>query len=278
MRIDARVTLLAAIVMLMMMSGCLHRRDPLQEWLHAGYSASYRAPSPAESALLANALAQALDGEGAYGWEPLGHELLLSGSEHAVREAEPRTRGWGAYVFRTGVARALVVQAPHGESDLLTGEIAFDVYRAVGARVLAINSAPRSLAGADQANAEGAPFALLGREAGRATVNALVVQIHGYGASTAERHGLGVHSVVISNGTRTPDPALRALAGCLAQAGFDARLFPSEAPYPGGTRNAVRASMARAGGGRFVHLELGEALRRDLKRSTDRLQSFAACV
>lgn len=277
MRIDMRVTLLAA-TMLLMISGCIHRRDPLQDWLKAGDSASYRTPSPAESAMLAKAFAQALHGEGAHGWEPLGHEMLVADDEHAVREAAPRTRGWGAYVFRTGAARALVVQAPHSESDRRTGEIAFDLYRAVRARALALNSAHRSLDGADQANAVDVPFALLGREAGRSAVDALVVQVHGYGAATARRHGLGARSVVLSNGTRAPDPALRVLAGCLAQAGFDTRLFPTEASYPGGTRNAVRAAMADSGAGRFVHLELGEALRRDLVRDADHLQSFAACL
>ncbi len=277
MRIEMRVMLLAA-TMLLMMSGCIHWRDPLQDWLKGGYSASYRAPSLAESAVLAKAFAQALHGEGAHGWEALGHELLVAGDEQAVREASPQTRGWGAYVFRTGAARALVVQAPHGESDRSTGEIAFDLYRAARARALALNSAHRSLDGADQANAVDVPFALFGREAGRPEVDALVVQVHGYGAATARKHGLAARSVVMSNGTRTPDPALRALAGCLAQAGFDARLFPTEASYPGGTRNAVRAAMADAGAGRFVHLELGEALRRDLVRDADRLQSFAACL
>ena len=277
MRIDLRVTLLAA-TMLLLMSACIHRRDPLHEWLQAGYSASYRAPLPTESDQLAAAFAHALRGDGASGWEALGYELFVVGDEHAVREVSPPTRGWGTYVFRTGDSRALVVQAPHGESDLGTDQIAFDLYRAARARVLALNSAHRSLDGADQANAVGAPFGLLGREAGRPAIDAMVVQVHGYGEATASNHGLAARSVVLSNGTRAPDPALHALAGCLSQAGFDARLFPMQASYPGGTRNAVRAGMAEAGAGRFVHLELGEVLRRDLVRDDDLLQRFAACL
>ncbi len=276
MRIDLRNTLCAA--MLLLMAGCSHVRDPLHAWLQAGHSDRYRAPLPAESAALAAAFAQGLGGEAAPGWADIGYEVRVSDGEHAMREVAPRTRGWGAFAYRTGTARALIVQAPHSDSDRRTGDIAFFLYRESHARMLAVNSAHRRLDGADQANVAGAPFALLGHEGAHPGVDAVVVQVHGFGAATATRYGLSSRSVVVSNGTHTPDPALRALAGCLARAGFDARLFPVEAPYPGGTRNAVRAAMAEAGGGRFVHLELGEALREDLAQSAAGLRSFAACL
>ena len=276
MRIDARITLLATTILLM--AGCTHVRDPLQDWLQAGYSARYRPPTSAETAMLADAFARGLRGESPGDLRLLGYEAERSGVEHALREAAPRARGWGAYVVRLGPARPLVVQAPHAESDRRTGEIAFVLYRAAQARMLALNSAHRSHPGGDQANAGGAPFAVLAREAVRASPDTLVVQVHGYGARTAARHGLDARTVVVSNGTRSPDGALRGVAACLVEAGFDARLFPEEAPYPGGTRNAVRAAMADAGGGRFVHLELGEVLRAELARDPARTVALAACL
>lgn len=276
MRTDARVTLLSA--MILMMSGCTHLRDPLHDWLQAGRSEHYRGPTLAESTTLSAAFAHGLHDEGVAGWQELGYESTTFGQDAAVRESMPRVRGWGGYVFRTGAARALVVQAPHADSDRRTGEIALVLYRATGARVLALNSAHRSLDGADQANAVEAPFTLLGREAARPEVDALVFQVHGYGAATAKRHGLAASSLVLSNGTRVPDRALLDLAACLADARFDVRLFPTQAPYPGGTRNAVRAAMAGPGAGRFVHAELGEALRAELVQDSARLQAFAACL
>lgn len=276
MRTDARVTLLSAMILLM--AGCTHLRDPLHDWLKVGRSEYYRAPTPAESALLSGAFARELRGDNRAVWEELGYETNAFGDAHAVREAVPRTRGWGGYVFRTGAARALVLQAPHADSDRRTGVIALALYRATGARVLALNSAHRSVDRADQANAVGSTFAMLGREAAKPDVDALVLQVHGYGAATAQRHGLAASSLVLSNGTRVPDPALRDLAACLADAQFDVRVFPTQAPYPGGTRNAVRAAMAGAGAGRFVHVELGEVLRADLVQDTARLQAFAACI
>lgn len=276
MRTKARVTLLWAMILLM--AGCTHVRDPLHDWLRIGRSEHYRAPTLAESAALSAAFARGLRGESASVWHELGYESNAFGEDHAVREAISRTRGWGGYVFRTGAARALVVQAPHADSDRRTGEIALLLYRVTGARLLALNSAHRAVDGADQANAVESPFAVLGREAARADVDALVLQVHGYGAATAQRHGLAPSGLVLSNGTHVPDLALWELAACLTDAQFDARLFPTQAPYPGGTRNAVRAAMAGAGAGRFVHVELGEALRADLVQDTARLQAFAACL
>lgn len=276
MRIDVRITLLATTILLM--AGCTHVRDPLQDWLKAGYSARYRAPTTAENAMLAEVFARGLRGELPGDLRLLGYEAEHPGSEHALREAAPRARGWGAYVVRAGPARPLVVQAPHAESDRFTGEIAFAIYRTTQARMLALNSAHRSHPDGDQANAVDAPFAVLGREAVRACPDALVVQVHGYGAPTAARHGLDAHGLVLSNGTRAPDPDLRTVAACLVDAGFAARLYPEQAPHPGGTRNAVRAAMAAAGGGRFIHLEIGEVLRAELARDPVRTGALAACL
>ena len=276
MRADAR--LLFLIATLLLMAGCIHVRDPLHAWLQTGRSDRYRTPTQGESSVMAAAFAQGLRGGDMPGWVELEHETGDWDGQHAIREVAPRSRGWGVYVFRTGSARALIVQAPHAESDRGSGEIALALYRATNARALALNSAHRSLDDADQANVDGAPFALLGREAARPDVDALVVQVHGYGRQTAQRHGLGASDVVISNGTRVPDPALHALAACLVRAQFDARLFPTQASYPGGTRNAVRAAMEGVGAGRFVHLELGAALRDVLMQDPTRLDAFAACL
>lgn len=276
MRIDPRVTLWAATIFLM--AGCTPMRDPLQDWLRQGYAGRYRPPAPAESAALAAAFARGLRGEGVQDWDALGFEVRDDDRTLAVREREPRARGWGSYAFRSGAARPLVLQAPHGESDRRTDEIAFVLFTETNARAYAVNAAHRALDGADQANAPGSPFAQLGRAAAHPGVDATVVQVHGYGRATAERHRLGASTLVVSDGTRDPAAHVRRLAACLADAGFDARLFPAQAPYPGGTRNAVRAAMAGQGAGRFIHLELGEALRDELVRDRPRVEALAACL
>lgn len=276
MRIDPRLTLLLATICLM--AACTHTRDPLADWLGERRVEGYRPPDAAEAAALAAAFEAALREGGDAHWTALGYETRTFDDGSAMREAAPAQRGWGAYVFRTGPAAELIVQAPHADSDLQTGEIALATYRARGARALALNSAHRRWPQADQANTAGAPFALLAAEAVAQAPRTVIVQLHGYGDATAREHGLTPQTAVVSNGTRRPDAALLALAGCLRAAGFDARVFPGEAPYPGGTRNAVRRAIAARGAGRFVHLELGRDLRDVLVRDPQRVEAFAACL
>lgn len=262
---------------LALLAGCMHERPtPPDPWLLARPSATYRAPTPAEAGSLERAFRGALEGDATGDWREAGYEARMAGDELQAREAAPATRGWGAYAFRPG-RRAILVQAPHGESDLHTRVIGYALYRYADARAYATNSAHRRLPGADQAAAPDAAFALLARESALAA-DMLVVQVHGYGEDTARRHRLDAMALVASDGTREPGAPLRMLAGCLRDAGFDARVFPDEAPYPGGTRNATLPALVAAGRGRFVHLELGHALRELLMRDAARLREIAACL
>lgn len=255
-------------------AGCMHTNDPVRDWLNASRAQIYRAPTAVEHDALVRAFESALDGQLDAKWGDLGFELQRFPPTVALRDAS--LRGWGGYVVREGAARALVVQAPHADSDRLTGDIALRIATATGARVTALNSAPRYVPGADQAHAPRGPFAALGLAATRA--GHATVQLHGFGEDTAHRYALADDAVVVSNGTTAPDAELRSTSACLQSAGFDARLFPEHAAYPGGTRNAVGAVIRGAGTARFVHLEIGARLRAALVRHPARLEAFAACL
>lgn len=279
MRLDRRLTTALLLIVLGALSGCLRTRGvSMDDWLGASYSRTYAAPTPAQAAALTAAFDAALLGQAEQPWSAVHYESWRWPDGFALRETAPPSLGWGAYVFRERPARALLVQAPHADSDRLTGTVALAVYRLTQARAVAINSAHRRLAGADQANVDGAPFALLSEAALLREPTTVVLQLHGYGRDTADRHGLSAATVVVSNGTREPDDALRAQAACLVQRGFDARVFPEQAGYPGGTGNAVRRVVDRHAGARFVHLELGADLRERLTRQPDLLGTFAACL
>lgn len=278
--------LFLACIVLAMPAGC-RSPDSLEHWLREARSASYQPPDAAAQRALEQAFAPALAGVvDAAAWLAFGYELRLVGtgvagsgvSEIAAREAAPVRRGWGAYVLRPGPARALLLQAPHAESDRGSGRIAFALYEQTQARGFARNTAHRRLPQADQARAGASPFVLLARAAVQFEPDIVVVQIHGFGSATAKRHGLADDCVVASNGSLSPDPKLRALAACLEASGFDVRLHPDEAAYPGGTRSPVGEELRRLGSGRFVHLELGSALRERLLAQPASMQSFAACL
>lgn len=268
---------------MVILAGCAtDRGSELERFMRRGYSASYRAPDAQERARLAAGFANGFTGtpapQDATSWQLLDYADARIDGSRAVHETTPARRGWGAYAFRDGGGRPLVLQAPHSESDIGTARIAIGLYTHALGRAVALNSAHRSLPDADQASAGDTPFLLFTREALRVGPDTLVVQLHGFGDATARRHGLEGDSIVASNGTRDPDPSLRAFAACAVDAGIDVRVFPEDATYPGGTRNAVGQLVRQHPHARFMHLEMGAALRAALIRDPSRLEAFAACL
>lgn len=267
---------LALLASMLLLAGCGRSVDPIDRWLAGPLHSTYRPPGVAESAALVVAFEAALEGR-PVDVSPWGYEALTHADSFALRERAPPSRGWGRYRVRHGDAWPLVLQAPHVGSDRFTGTIATALFHATRARLVAFSSARRDLPGADQANAADAPFARLGEAVAAAGAPWRLLQLHGYGAETARRYDLPEDGLVLSNGTRTIDPGLRALAACWRDAGFDVRLFPEEAAYPGGTRNAVGAALRR-GDAQFIHVEMGLALRQGLVRRPHTLHRFSVCL
>ncbi len=263
---------------MLIMGGCAtDRGSDLERWMQRGYSDYYRAPAAEERARLADGFASGFAVQDATPWRELGYVDAQIDGSLAVHEATPAFRGWGAYAFRLGGGRRMVLQAPHSESDIGTARIGLGLY-AHGGQAIALNSAHRSLPDADQAGAAGTPLLEFTEQALRAGPNTLVVQLHGFGQATARKYGLAGDTMVASNGTREPDPMLRTFAACARDAGMDVRLFPEEAAFPGGTRNAVGRLVRTYPEARFLHLEMGASLRASLVREPSRLQAFAACL
>ena len=268
---------------MVILAGCAtDRGSDLERWMRRGYSEYYRVPTEEEKARLASGFATGFAGglavQDATPWPQLGYADAQIDGSLALRESKPAFRGWGAYAFRLGGGRRLILQVPHSESDIGTARIGLGLYAVGLGRGIALNSAHRSHSDADQASAADTPFLLFTQEAFRAAPDTLVVQLHGFGEVTARKHGLTGDSMVASNGTRKPDPMLRAFAACARDAGIDVRLFPEQAAYPGGTRNAVGRLVRNHPEARFMHLELGASLRASLLRDPSRLPAFAACL
>ncbi|MDQ3617323.1 MAG: hypothetical protein M3374_01115 [Pseudomonadota bacterium] len=276
----ARFRFLAvASAVVLILAGCAtDRGSDLERWMRRGYSESYRSPITEERAHLVAGFASGFAVQDATPFRQLGYVDAQIDGSLALHETTPAVRGWGAYAFRLGGGRRLILQAPHSESDIGTARIGIGLYALARGRAVALNSAHRSLPDADQAGAGDTPFLLFTQEALRAGPDTLVVQLHGFGEATALKYALTGETMVASNGTREPDPALRTFAACARGAGIDVRLFPEEAAYPGGTRNAVGRLVRNYPEARFMHLEMGASLRASLVREPSRLQAFAACL
>lgn len=192
-----------------------------------------------------------------------------------LREASASLRGAGAYVFRTGKAAPVFVQAPHADYDLGTG--------ALGARLFASgtkNSRPRAFFTntahrykshpeerredpehpADVAHNAEHLFQLTTDLAVRTTPNARVIQLHGFSAS--EGSGRASIAAVVSAGRDAPTPWAIAVATALREhLGEGARLYPRDTRVLGGTRNVQARLIHTYPSAGFLHLELSAAAR-----------------
>lgn len=176
-------------------------------------------------------------------------------------------RGGGAYLLRLGSESQLVVQAPHTFFDEGTFPLACELFATSSARALFINTvhrykgAPEDANGnhpADVAHADGSMFqaATLGVLA--ALTKPTVVQLHGFAEEGDAR-------IILSSGDGSA-PLLEGVQSALAGVlGPGVWRYPVETTKLGATTN-VQGAAVRAGGGRFLHIEMASITRTALLR------------
>jgi hypothetical protein len=201
-----------------------------------------------------------------------GFELIeppdLAGTV-VLREVASARHGGGAYVVRLGSSSRLVVQAPHTFYDEGTLPIACALFGHAQARALFVNTVHRYRGAAQDghgnypADVAHAPATLFqaATEGAIATIRPItVVQVHGF--ATREPRA----RAVVSSGEKRAGAALvgrvaKALDGA---AGSPVLRYPDDTTELGATTN-VQGTVVRAAGGRFVHIEMEETLRKELQ-------------
>jgi hypothetical protein len=225
----------------------------------------------------------------------------------ALVEAPAARRGAGAYLFRAGVAPAdlrpaILLEAPHADHDLGSGDIAAALFVAPPGpkrpRALFVNSIHRYQLEpgrrqrgddnpADVAHNPDHLFSAATDAAAAALGDVVVIQIHGFaegaeggddGADAgvdAPRLPPGTLLVISAGDRRGSSPTTTALAAELNKAfGPGVRRFPEEAGALGATTNVQGRLLAAHPGARFVHLELAAELRKQLRASPAKLRTF----
>jgi hypothetical protein len=202
---------------------------------------------------------------GAFGFE----EVPLEGwpGTVLVREKGDKRRGGGAYVVRKGSTSTLLVEAPHTFYDEGTLPLACDLFQRTKARALFINTVHRYKAspgenGKHPSDVAHNPIALF-QAMTEGVVDALpkltVVQLHGFA-----NHEVAAKAVV-SSGEKKGGAPLVARAQSVLEAAIGGRVvkFPEDTNELGATTN-VQGMAVRRAGGRFLHIEMDDVLRRDL--------------
>jgi hypothetical protein len=186
-----------------------------------------------------------------------------------LREVEGKRQGGGAYVVRLGSSAQLVVQAPHTFYDEGTLGLGCAYFRQAQARALFVNTvhrykaAPQDAQGQFPADVAHAPATLF-QAATEGAIGAIggitVVQLHGFAAREPKARA------VVSTGDKRAGNALVARVAKALEGAVGAPIFryPEDTTELGATTN-VQGAIVRAAGGRFVHVEMDESLRKDLK-------------
>jgi hypothetical protein len=232
---------------------------------------SFTAPSDADMAKAKAAMTKLLKGgDIAADAKEFGFEVVpLDTWPDAVlvRELPSKKRGGGAYVVRKNSTSNLIVQAPHTFYDEGSFPIACDFFQRTKARAFYINtthrykSAPES-GGQHPADVAHSPTTLF-QAATEGAIDAVpklsVVQLHGF----ADRK-LGARAVVSVGEKKPGNPYVAKVASALeAVVGPKILKYPEDTGELGATTN-VQGSIVRRSGGKFLHIEMDDGLRKDL--------------
>ncbi len=246
-------------------------------WLRRVRADRYITPDPAWTRMFTGAVRAGAAGDDDT-WHTLGFETRRSAGVLWLRETTP-TAGHGAYALRD--SGTLLLQAPHADTDLGTGQIALRLFEETDAAALALNNVRRDIApGADQAHSPAGPFVAMATALVKASLvkqkEAMrVVQLHGFSSETAERLALSAETIVVGGGSSEHNAKL---AACLREQGIPAQATGPNTRELAGRGNAVGVALQSLEKGRFVHLELGPSQRERMLRDPEARRKLSKCL
>lgn len=249
----------------------------------------YRTPDPAVLAALQKLFDAVLrEPMSPEPWSQLGFVLQSNwnaGSTYlSLREAPGRIEGKGAYLVHPGTRLALVLQAPHGDTDRHTEAIVERLFFETSALAAAANSLPRWAVDrrggtADLAARPDSVLLAFTMAVITSHPQALIVQLHGFEAANRESEAASSADLIISNGTRGSPPEMISLRECLTGiAPGRVLLYNSDVFELGGTRNVIGRAIRGAGVGRFLHIEMSLPFRERLLAEDPLRSGFARCL
>ena len=256
-------------------------------WREVSRQGRYVAPSRAELQQAERLFLRSFRGQEDFdelrsAWGELNFELLpyqiADEPIWVLREKPGFHTGRGFYAFRRRGAVPIAIQAPHSFYDEHTQAIAVRLFRESFSAATAWNTLHRSVA--DLAHSRGNYFDAFTRAFITAHSKAIVLQLHGFAQEKRRTEAAASADVIISGGTMYPSRWLQECAA-LFQQHFShgvVRLYPHEVFELGGTTNAQGEILRSASSDGFMHVELSESLRRNLRSDRKVRQDFLAAL
>lgn len=187
------------------------------------------------------------------------------GEVRVIHEQAGHGRGRGVFAFRQTDSDC-VLQAPHTRNDVGTGLLTGAWMAHLDIRAAAWNTVSRRASpAADLARASRSYFIALTDAAIDVIGSPAIVQTHGYDREKRST-GAGRNSqVILSSGTDRPMGRTRNIARRLKRTLTGVKLYPLDIMELGATQNVIGRRVRQRGAGTFTHIELGRALREQLR-------------
>lgn len=212
-------------------------------------------------------------------WHQLNWDLQDSPANHfwVISESIGHRNGRGTYVLATAPQSAIVLQAPHRFSDLLTGSIAIKLFCEHSVSALALNTVHRNKI--DLAHTKLHYLNAFTAAVLKSDNQAAIVQLHGF-TKKGKTGAAKFTKVIVSDTTKFPGRSARQTALELKTTfGPDhTRLFPVEIRQLGGTTNRQSELAHAMGCPNFLHLEFNYQFRTELNKDASTRQAFYASI
>ncbi len=223
-------------------------------------------------------------------WSELGYDLMpwkTNDREFVLlRENENRREGRGFFVFSgDDVGSSLVIQAPHGKSDLHTGRLAAKLMTEHRIVAGAWNTAPRRYEengialNADMGKRSNSYFAAFTEALGAERKDITTLQLHGFSNQNRMTESGANADAIVSPGVKQSKSHTDAYHVCLRrQLGKNVLLFPRDVNELGGTLNISGEILRQYHSLGFIHLELSKGLRDELRRKRKLRSHLVNCL
>ncbi|MDH3695066.1 MAG: hypothetical protein OER96_10915, partial [Gammaproteobacteria bacterium] len=223
-------------------------------------------------------------------WQEIGYDLMKwqKGDRELfiLKENESKRLGRGLFVFPIdGVDGALVLQVPHGKSDLYTGKIAAKLITEHKFLAGAWNTAPRRYeqngvaVNADMGKHTQSFFSAFTEALAVARKDTITLQLHGFSGLNRKTEAGANADAIVSPGVKKSRPLSDAYHACLRQElGKNVLLYPRDVNELGGTLNISGEILRQYRSHEFIHLELNKGLRDELRKKREIRKHLINCL
>ncbi|MCB1053234.1 MAG: hypothetical protein KDC71_21720 [Acidobacteria bacterium] len=181
--------------------------------------------------------------------------------------ADTSQSGWGWFAFNPNSDGPVLV-VPHAFYDRQTAELGLQLFATGRFRAIAINTAHRSSGpNQDWARLDVSPLLTWTHVLAQDSGPVLFMQIHGFSMDKHPDLKRDKLAMVLSSGSEETRTQCACVYERLVQHGFPAALYGWNAFELGGSKNAQYKALQALPHTYFVHLEIGDALRKQLIQS-----------